>query len=398
MSRLKYVAGALGVLVVLHLLLSLHSDYRSHTTGFLPSSWTKSGSGYKDLPIGSWQGSEYPPAGAIPEIPTSDELRLSKDKLKDRPRAKAVIFSLARNSDLYDLLGSMKQMEDRFNHWAQYDYIFLNDDDFSDEFKEKTQALTSATCKYGKIDPDHWHQPDWIDEEKATAARKEMTRKKVIYGHSVPYRNMCRFNSGFFYRHPLLDDYDYYWRMEPSVKYFCDLDYDPFLLMQEQGKQYGFTLSLYEYIETIPTLWNATKEFIQLHPEFVAEGNSMDFLSSDGGETYNLCHFWSNFEIGDLNLWRSDAYMKYFQFLDDKGGFYYERWGDAPVHSIAAALFLPKEKIHWFDDIGYRHDPFQHCPQNDAHKRGKCWCNPGDNFDFEGYSCTQKWVDLWPKK
>jgi hypothetical protein len=23
-----------------------------------------------------------------------------------------------------------------------------------------------------------------------------MIRKKVIYGHSVPYRNMCRYNSG----------------------------------------------------------------------------------------------------------------------------------------------------------------------------------------------------------
>lgn len=22
----------------------------------------------------------------------------------------------------------MKQMEDRFNHWAQYDYVFLNDE------------------------------------------------------------------------------------------------------------------------------------------------------------------------------------------------------------------------------------------------------------------------------
>lgn len=41
-----------------------------------------------------------------------------------------------------------------------------------------------------------------------------MIRKKVIYGHSVPYRNMCRFNSGFFFRHPLLADYDYYWRIE----------------------------------------------------------------------------------------------------------------------------------------------------------------------------------------
>jgi len=35
--------------------------------------------------------------------------------------------------------------------------------------------------------------------------------------------------------------------------------YDPFLLMQDEKKVYGFTLSLYEYIETIPTLWDAVK-------------------------------------------------------------------------------------------------------------------------------------------
>lgn len=66
----------------------------------------------------------------------------------------------------------------------------------------------------------------------------------------------------------------------------------------------------------------------------------MAFLSEDGGETYNRCHFWSNFEIGSLALWRSDAYLAYFDYLDKAGGFFYERWGDAPVHSIAAALFL----------------------------------------------------------
>lgn len=38
--------------------------------------------------------------------------------------------------------------------------------------------------------------PRRIDEDKARKAREEMIRKKVIYGHSVPYRNMCRFNSG----------------------------------------------------------------------------------------------------------------------------------------------------------------------------------------------------------
>ena len=42
----------------------------------------------------------------------------------------------------------------------------------------------------------------------------------------------------------------------------------------------------------------------------------MTFLSEDGGETYNRCHFWSNFEIGSLSLWRSEAYLKFFEYRE----------------------------------------------------------------------------------
>lgn len=43
---------------------------------------------------------------------------------------------------------------------------------------------------------------------------------------------------------------------------------------------------------------------------------------------------WSNFEIGDLDLWRGEAYSKFFDFLDEKGGFYYE------VRFAGASIFL----------------------------------------------------------
>ena len=91
-----------------------------------------------------------------------------------------------------------------------------------------------------------------------------------------------------------------------------------------------------------------------------------------------------------------------------------QRWGDAPVHSIGAALFAKKEQIHFFKDIGaqscirtlhaelirrspvgYRHNPFQHCPQGNDHKKGKCWCNPKENFDYEWYSCTSRYDKLF---
>lgn len=180
----------------LHLVLSIHPTYRSHTSpsgfGFLPSSWTTE--------EGQWSGSHVPDGTYTPGQPSAEDLRamakVGSKKLSERRRAKATFVVLARNSDLGELLFSMKQMEDRFNNWAQYDWVFLNDDDFTDEFKRYTQALTSATCKYGKIPAEHWHQPDWIDEDKARKSREEMIRKKIIYGHSVPYRNMCRFNSG----------------------------------------------------------------------------------------------------------------------------------------------------------------------------------------------------------
>lgn len=57
--------------------------------------------------------------------------------------------------------------------------------------------------------------------------------------------------------------------------------------------------------------------------------------------------FRSNFEIADMSFWRSKKYEDYFNHLDRAGGFFYERWGDAPVHSIALGLFEDKSKIHW---------------------------------------------------
>ena len=42
-----------------------------------------------------------------------------------------------------------------------------------------TTELTSTECTYGKIPKEHWFQPDWIDEAKATKSRLDMIEKKV---------------------------------------------------------------------------------------------------------------------------------------------------------------------------------------------------------------------------
>jgi alpha 1,2-mannosyltransferase len=222
-----------------------------------------------------------------------------------------------------------------------------------------------------------------------------MMEQGVIYGGSVPYRNMCRFNSGFFFHHELLKPYRYYWRVEPEVKFFCNLDYDPFRFMEANNKTYAFTISLLEWEQTIPTLWQRVKDFVRDHPQYLSKDNALQFLSDNGGDSYNLCHFWSNFEIADMDFWRGEAYQKFFEYLDSTGGFYYERWGDAPVHSIAAALFSRKDQIHFFHDIGYRHESIERCPSGQDWSKGRCSCDYRQTFDDHPNSCLGRYTDLF---
>ena len=311
------------------------------------------------------------------------------------PREKATFVTLVRNRDLYSLAESIKSVEDRFNSKFNYDWVFLNDEEFTDEFKNVTTALVSGTTKYGVIPKEHWSFPEWIDQEKAAQVRKEMRDNKVIYGDSISYRHMCRFESGFFYKHPLLNDYDWYWRVEPDIKLHCDINYDVFKFMKDNKKKYAFAISIKEYEATIPTLWETTREFMKLHPDLIHENNMLDFVSDDEGLSYNLCHFWSNFEIASLDLWRSPAYTAYFDHLDKNGGFFYERWGDAPVHSIGAALFLDRSEIHHFGDIGYYHVPFHSCPIDTGIRiMNKCDCDPNQDFTWHSYSCTSKFYNV----
>lgn len=334
---------------------------------------------------GSTQDKLAPVAAAAPKKVTGDL----------NSKIKATFVSLARNTDLNALLDSIRQVEDRFNGKYQYDWVFLNDKPFDDTFKAVTTALVSGKTKYGLIPAEHWGFPSWIDQEKAALTREQMREAKVIYGDSIPYRHMCRYESGFFWRHELLAEYEYYWRVEPDIKIFCDIDYDIFKWMKDNGKDYSFTISLPEYQATIPTLWETTKQFITENKKYVAENNLLDWISNDKGETYNGCHFWSNFEIANLNFWRSEAYQKYFEHLDKAGGFFYERWGDAPIHSIAVALFMPKEKVHFFEDVGYFHVPFNNCPVDvETRKAKNCVCDPEKDFTWKGYSCTSKFYTL----
>jgi len=382
---LRYILFAFFGLAVIYF-ISSSSEQRLPSTSGILNGIPKAGG-----PAVSGTGAASPAATAV----TAKTPEGFPPATADGPRMNATFVTLARNSDIWEIARSIRQVEDRFNKKFHYDWVFLNDKPFDETFKKVTTSLISGKTHYGEIPKEHWSFPDHIDQDKARKVREDMAQRKIIYGDSISYRHMCRFESGFFFRQPLMNQYEWYWRVEPSIELFCDIDYDVFKYMADHKKKYSFVLSLYEYVETIPTLWESTKKFMKAHPEHVVEDNSMGFLSDDGGDTYNHCHMWSNFEVGNLNWLRSKAYLDFFEALDQDGGFFYERWGDAPVHSIAASLLLKKDEIHFFNDIAYYHVPFTHCPTGEQTRLDlKCHCNPKENFDWKGYSCTSRFFEI----
>ncbi|KAF5345587.1 hypothetical protein D9756_011056 [Leucocoprinus leucothites] len=177
---------------------------------------------------------------------------------------------LARNSDLEGALATIVQVEKRINRNLGYPYVLLNDVPFENQFMDAIRASTTSKVEFGLIPPEQWNQPEWIDEIKAAAERQKMAAAGVKYGDSISYRNMCRFNAGsrspqFFFQHPLMLKYRWYWRLEPNVKYHCNVDFDPFLFMQENNKTYSFTIATYEDPSTIPSLWSTVRGMFGNH-------------------------------------------------------------------------------------------------------------------------------------
>jgi len=131
--------------------------------------------------------------------------------------------------------------------------------------------------------------------------------------------------------------------------------------MIESNKTYGFTIAVKELKETVPNIFryasaykrvnNLTSKglwemFVEPEPEepkqrpeddpnyrppipeeILLGGSSLPEIDPEAmeGEKYNMCHFWSNFEIARLSWFRSKEYEDFFQMMDRSGGFWMER-------------------------------------------------------------------------
>lgn len=152
--------------------------------------------------------------------------------------------------------------------------------------------------------------------------------------------------------------------------------------MIEHNKTYGFTIAVKELRETVPNIFryasaykrlnNITSQglwemFVEPKPEKAKPADLPEDALPDEvtrndpnrntpieidpeameGEKYNMCHFWSNFEIARLSWFRSKEYNDFFEMMDRSGGFWMERvCCRPPLFFFPSAIPKPRHGAH----------------------------------------------------
>jgi len=275
------------------------------------------------------------------DVPASDD--------EDAHDIRAAFVMLLRpdNRSVNLAARALGSLETAFNHRHHYPLVIFHEED-SDEVKWIGPYLQEFAPFSGiiRFEQVNFRLPVFLDESKVPEIINAYGRN-----FSVGYRHMCRFYAGQIFKMDSLKKYDYIWRIDDDAMYICDIPYDPFRVLQENGKKYGYAIEWHEADKEISKdLWEATVQYANYHGVELSHFNGYrNVLGS-----YHRCHFWNNFEILNMRFFRSD-YLSYFSFIDQIGGIYYHRWGDALIRTLGVLMFADPDEVYQFTDIGYMH-------------------------------------------
>ena len=255
----------------------------------------------------------------------------------------AIIY-LSCLRDVEKLKESLRRLDYFFNDQYSYPVIVFHEN-FDQELQRQITGVTRSPIQFETVT---FQIPEFLDRAKIPE-----TIYYQKWGFGIGYRNMCRFFAGEFFHHPVLKNFKYVWRLDSDSFILSSPNFNVFKKMADENYVYGFQHIEKDVPEVTGGLWEATKKYIEEHqiiPTYLS-----DFLVNGA---WDLSYYYSNFEILDMEFFRTKEIQNYYQHLDKTGGIYMHRWGDHIIRLLTLAIFADKNKVHKFSEMGYQHQHF----------------------------------------
>ena len=316
-----------------------------------------------------------PSSSPSPSPPPSTPPSPTTPVVTDSPLPSGVIVYLccADEAELADLRRSIRYLHRFFNGAHRYPVVVFHDM-LTEEHKaslhaeaqrgaeegtaKAPHAPTGAACDSANSSSSHHMTFERLGDDvfsmpPSMPSQRSASIPPSIRGYGMGYRHMCRFFSGPLFAHAALASYEYVWRLD-SDSFLLDTPLaDPFEQMVVANASYAWIHAYRDEAVFVTGLWEATQHFLKSR----AIDESIIHRWVPGGARWPdepMC-FATNCFVARREWFMGEAFQAYFRALDEAGGFYAYRWGDACVHMLAVAALLPRSAILHLQTLAYWH-------------------------------------------
>ncbi|KAF0979970.1 hypothetical protein FDP41_001123 [Naegleria fowleri] len=254
------------------------------------------------------------------------------------PKKKGVIVYLLHESEITNYLRSITLLHQNFNQKHKYPILVFYDRSLQEgllnQVKLKTKAISSEVpleYYFVKFEiPSHW----------------DPIKQPVKVQWSLGYKCMIRFYFKEIFELPVIQQYEYYWRLDTDSFILEELKYDPFEKMRQNNFAYG-TIALDEDGgEVVAGMTTMIQEYIKTKPT----NATLNSYTPDTKMVYN------NFEVVKIDRFLDRNVLDFVEYIDKSNNIFIRRWGDAPLRYAELNLFFDwKKEVHIFCDIKYEH-------------------------------------------
>ena len=246
-----------------------------------------------------------------------------------------------RNSDINDFINSVGTIERFFIKNNPSDIICFHEESLN-PYLVQIQSHINLPVIFKQVDffiPTH---------------NKDLEIPEVYYveennAFSLGYRHMCRFFAGEIFKQEILNSYDYYMRMDSDSFLTKEVPYNIFNYMQSNKKYYGYLEASRDYDHP-----NAASGFWSIGLDWYQENKNICY-KEPFKDIPELLLYNTNFEICNIEYFKSSKYMDFYNFVDKTGGIYTKRWGDHIIKMLGVGMTFNDENKHSITDFGYRH-------------------------------------------
>ena len=246
-------------------------------------------------------------------------------------------------NDLNDFSKSIDLIKKNLCPYSDFDIIVLHEKGFPLEFLE-SQNIPCKVIPY-EID---LTPPDSLENVQEYFPHPTHGNGPVAYGHpgfSLGYRGMCRLFSGELYKLDIIQEYDYYMRLDTD-SFVERMNYDVFKYVKENDCKYGYIEPAVQIDnpKVVLGLWDCVGDWADkndhlIHPNKIQNGMM----------------YYTNFEIGSIDWFTNSKYNSFYEHIDASGGIFNGRWGDAPIRFLGVNMLMDRQHIQNIPNLTYTH-------------------------------------------